>query len=137
MLQGAENLLDLEKKKFMLVEGEKIYLNGCDQNLKYLFKILADETIPFEKKEKAAHSIFTKYLNLKAEFGRRNFVLCIVFILYILSFQNPSSFFVLMRSLIKAIREGRISKKIGRLIVRKLRKKGILIDPELADIVAS
>ena len=43
----------------------------------------------------------------------------------------------MMKSLIKAIREGRITKQMARLIVRRLRKKGIPIDPELAEIVAS
>ena len=132
-----QNLPHLEKKKFIMVGGEKIYLDQCDQNLKYLFKILEDETIPFEEKEKAAHSILTKYLNLKTPFGRRNFVLCIVFILYILATNHHSSFYIMMRNLIKAIREGKISKAMARFIVRRLKKKGILIDPELADIVAS
>jgi hypothetical protein len=42
-----------------------------------------------------------------------------------------------MKSLIKAIREGKITKSMARLIIRKLRKKGVPIDPELAEIVAS
>ena len=132
-----QNLPHLEKKKFILVDGEKIYFDQCDQNLKYLFKILEDETIPFEEKKKIAHSVLVKYLNLKTQSGRRNFVLCIVFVIYTLSIQNPSSFYIMMQSLIKAIREGKISRGIGRLIVRRLRKRGILIDPELAEIVAS
>ena len=89
------------------------------------------------KKKKIAHSVLVKYLNLKTQSGRRNFVLCIVFIIYTLSIQNPSSFYIMMQSLIKAIREGKISRVIGRLIVRRLRKRGILIDSELAEIVAS
>ena len=128
---------DLEKKKFILVGGEKIYLEQCDQNLKYLFDILEDETIPFEKREEIAHSILTKYLNLKTPFGRRNFVLCITFMTYILFTKRHSSFYLMMKSLIKAIREGRITKQMARLIVRRLRKKGLPIDPELAEIVAS
>ena len=79
-----QNLPELEKKKFMMVGGEKIYLDQCDQNLKYLFDILEDETILFEERKEIAHSVLTKYLNLKTAFGRRNFVLCIVFISYIL-----------------------------------------------------
>ena len=43
----------------------------------------------------------------------------------------------MMRSLIKAIREGKIAKPMARSIVRKLRKKGVPIDPELAELVAS
>ena len=131
-----QNLPDLEKNKFILVGGEKIYLDQCDQNLKYLFDILKDETIPFEERKEIAHSVLTKYLNLKTPFGRRNFVLCMIFIIYILFNNRHSSFYLMMRSLIKAIREGKITKSMARLIVRKLRKKGVPIDPELAEIVA-
>lgn len=132
-----QNLPDLEKKKFILVDGEKMYFDQCDQNLEYLFKILEDETIPFEEKEKVARSILTKYLNLKTTNGRINFALCLVFVLWILSIQNPSSFYILLKNLIKAIKEGRISKEIGRLIVRRLQKKGVPIDPELLEVVSS
>jgi len=132
-----QNLPHLEKKKCILVGGEKIYLDQCDQNLEYLFKILEDETIPFEEKEKVARLILTKYLNLKTMNGRIAFVLCIVFVLYILSIQNPSGFYILLKNLIKAIKEGRISKAIGRSIVRRLQKKSIAIDPELLEVVSS
>ena len=132
-----QNLPHLEKKKFILVGGEKIYIDQCDRNLKYLFKILEDETIPFEEKEKVARSILTKYLDLKTMNGRITFVLCLVFVLYILSIQNPSGFYILLKNLIKAIKEGKISKAIGRAIVRRLEKKGIVIDPELLEVVSS
>jgi len=132
-----QNLPHLEKNKFILVGGEKIYLNQCDQNFEYLFKILEDKTIPFEEKEKVARSILTKYLNLKTSKGRMNFVLCIVFVLYILSIQNSASFYILLKNLIKAIKEGRISKAIGRVIVRRLQRKGIPVDPELLEAVSS
>ena len=133
----SQNLPDLEKKKFILVGGEKIYLDECDPNLKYLFDILEDETIPFQERKEIAHSILTKYLNLKTPFGRRNFALCIIFIIYMLFTKRYSSFYIMMKSLVKAIREGKITKSMARLIVRKLRKKGVPIDPELAEIVAS
>lgn len=129
--------IQITKKKFILVAGEKIYLDPCKQNLKYLFKVLEDKGIPFEEKEKITRSIFSKYLNLKTMNGRVTFVLCIVLILYILSIQNQSGFIILLKNLIRAIREGKISKAIGRAIVRRLQKKGVDIDPELLDIVNS
>lgn len=131
-----QNLPHLEKKKFILVNGEKIHLDQCDQSLEYLFKILEDDTIPFEEKKKVARSILTKYLDLKTINGRISFVLCIVFVLYILSMQNQSGFYILLKNLIQAIKEGRISKAIGRSIVRRLQKKGIVIDPELLEVVS-
>lgn len=132
-----QNLPDLEKKKFLLIDGEKLYLDQCDPTMEYLFKILEDETIPFEERKMLAYSILTKYLNLKTQSGRRNFTLCIVLIFQILSSQNRSSFYIMMQNLITAIREGQISKGIGRLIVRRLRKKNIVIAPELIEVVAS
>ena len=132
-----QNLSHLEKNKFILVKGRQIYLDQCDQNLKYLFDILEDETIPFEDRKKIAHSILTKYLNLKTPFGRRNFVLCIVLIIYVLSTNCHSSFYIMIRNLIESIREGIITKPMARLIVRKLRKKGVPIDPELIELVNS
>ena len=46
---APQNLSYLDKKKFILVKGERIYLDQCDQNLKYLFEMLEDETIPDRK----------------------------------------------------------------------------------------
>lgn len=132
-----QNLSHLEKKKFILVEERKMSFDQVDQNLKYLFDILEDETIPFEERKEVADSVLTKYLNLKTPSGRRNFMLCIVFIISILFTNHRSSFYLMMRSLIKAIREGKITKPMARFIVRKLRKKGVPIDPELTELVAS
>ena len=132
-----QNLPDLEKKKYILVGEEKIYLDQCDQNLKYLFKILEDEKIPFKEKEQQARAILTEYLNLKTMTGRITFVLCIVLILSILFNQNPSGFYILLKNLIKAIKDGKISKALGRALVRRLQKKGIPVDPELLEVVNS
>ena len=67
-----------------------------------------------------ARSVLTKYLYLKAMNGRIAFVLCIDFVLYILSIQNQASHYIILKNLIKIIKEKRILKAIGRSIVRKL-----------------
>lgn len=132
------NLPHLDKKKFVMTGGESLFLDQCDQNLQYLFNILQNEEIPYEEKEKVAHSILTKFLNLKTASGRRNFVLCIVFLLYIFATTNHSALYIMMKNLIKAIREGKIPVPMARLIIiRKLKKRGVPIDPELAELVAS
>lgn len=41
----------------------------------------------------------------------------------------------IQRNLIKAIKEGKISKVVGRGIIRKLRKKGLPVDPQLLEVV--
>lgn len=132
-----QNLPHLEKRKFILVGGEKIYLDYCNQNLKYLFKILEDDNIPFEEKERVARSILTKYLNLQTMTGRVNFVICIGFIFYILFNTNTAGFYLLLQNLIKAIKEGKISKAVGRAIVRRLQKRGVVLDPELLEVLSS
>ena len=48
----------------------KIYLDQCDSGLKYLFNILENENIPFQEREKVAHSILTEYLNVKTSYFR-------------------------------------------------------------------
>lgn len=132
-----QNLPELERKKFILVDGEKVYLDLCDQNIEYLFAVLKDPTLAYEEKEKLARSILTKCLNLKTMNDRVNFVLCIVFMLYIFSTQDMSSYYIILKNLIKAIREGKISKVVGRAIIMKLRKRGLLIDPELLEVAYS
>ena len=133
-----QNLPHLNRKKFsIIVDGQELILDQCDQNLKYLFKILEDNEIPLEEKRKVARSVINKYLNLTTVMGRCNFVICIVSILYILSNNDYSSFYIMMKNLIAAIRSGKISKAMGRLIVRRLKKKNVLIDPELLDLISS
>jgi hypothetical protein len=81
---SIHNLLELERKKFILVDGKKIYLDQCDQNIKYLVIFLSDETLSFKEKR----SILTKYLNLNTADDRVTFVICIIFILYVFSTKN-------------------------------------------------
>ena len=125
------------EKLFVLVDGEKIYLDKCDQPLKYLFSILDDESIPFEERRKAAHSILTKRLSINTQSGRRNLALCLTFIIYILFKNKTSSFYIIMKGLIEAVREGKITKQVARIIVRRLKRKGVPVDPELIELVAS
>ena len=124
-------------KRFILVDGKKIYLDRCDQNLQYLIKVLQDENIPFQEKEQVAKSVLKTHLNLKTTKGRTNFVLCMVILLSFFSISNPSAFYIMIKNLIASIKAGKISKAIGRLIVRRLKKKGIPIDPDLIDVVSS
>jgi hypothetical protein len=130
-----QNLPELEKQRFILVDGEKIHLDPCDQNIQYLFMILKDPTLPFEQKEKLTRSILSEYLNLNTVDGRVNFVICIVSILYTVSTHSPSSYFLILKNLIEAIKGGKIPKVVARAIARKLKKRGLPIDPELLDLI--
>jgi hypothetical protein len=97
--------------------------------------VLRDSTLPFEEKEKLTRAILTKYLNLRTADGRVNFVFCIVFILYVFSTESPSSYYFLLKNLIKSIKEDRIPKVVGRAIIRRLKKRRLFIDPELLEII--
>ena len=130
-------MVQIPHETFVLVDGEKIYLDECDKPLEYLFSILDDESIPFEERRKAAHSILTKHLSINTRSGRRNLALCLIFIIYILFKNKTSSFYLIMKGLIEAVREGKITKRVARIIVRRLKRKGVPIDPELIELVAS
>ena len=130
-------MVQIPHETFVLVDGEKIYLDECDKPLEYLFSILDDESIPFEERRKAAHSILTKRLSINTQSGRRNLALCLTFIIYILFKNKTSSFYIIMKGLIEAVREGKITKRVARIIVRRLKRKGVPIDPELIELVAS
>lgn len=95
-----QNLPKLERNRFILINGEKIYLDQCDQNIEYLFKILNDPLLPFEEKKELTGSILTKYLGLKTEGKRVGFILCVISILYMFSTNNMSGYFLIMKNLI-------------------------------------
>jgi hypothetical protein len=134
---SPQHWLESERKRFSLVEGGNIDLDQCDPSLEYLFTILKDTTLPFEEKKKLTRSILTNYLNLKTHAGRVRFVLCMISILLLLATQDISSYYILLQNLLQAIREGRIPKVLARAIVKKLRKKGFLVDPELLEVINS
>jgi hypothetical protein len=131
------NLPHLEKGKCILVDGEKIYFDQCHQSVRYLFLILSDPNVPYIEKENVSRKVLKQSLNIGTHDGRVNFVLCISIMLYIFSSQDPANYYVILQDLIKAIRDGRISKLIGRAILKRLIRKGIPIDPDLIDAINS
>lgn len=119
------------KKDFTLVDGKELSLDSCDQTFEYLFKILNNKEIPFEDKKNLSIKILMNNVDLKTRAGRIRFVLCIISILHIFSITDISSYFLLIQSLINALKNGKISKRLARLILRKLTRSGISVDPEL------
>lgn len=102
----------------------------------YLFDILETNDIPFEEKERAADEILTKFIDMGSHDSRVSFAICIVTILILFALtKNPTAFYILVKKLVKAIREGRISKAVGRYIFRRLKKEGFPVDSELIDLV--
>ena len=98
------------EKGFILVD-DKDKLDKCDRTFEYMFNVLTNKEIPFEYK--------------------KGFVFCIISILHIFAINDISSYFILIQNLIKAIKNGKISKRLARLIVRRLLRLNIALDPEL------
>lgn len=114
-------------------------LYPCEEvnELGYLFYVLKNSEISFEEKERITHIILTKFLNLSTEEGRRNFLLCLLAILCTLAIYNHAGYHILLKMLLEAIREGKIPKQLVRWIIRNLKRKGLLLNPELLDIAYS
>ena len=132
VIEGAlpQNLLD--KKSFIQVNGEKVYLENCENGFKYMFSILMDKELPYNEKKELVTYIFRVNLDKSKPL---KLVLCLIPMLLILATQNPASYFLVIKNLIQAIKEGKISKRVARIIVRRLLKEGKMVDPELLDII--
>lgn len=122
-------------KKFIIIDGEKIWLDQCDQNLEYLFKVLNDKNISIQEKNDQCLKILMNYLNLNTHRGRLNFIICLLSLLRILSIVDFTSYHILIGNLIKALKAGKLPKKLVRLILRKLLRQKIPVDPELLELV--
>ena len=69
---------------------------------------------------------------------RVHFVLCIVNLLQMLSIQSDSAnYYLMIGNLIQAIKEGKISKQVARLILRLLKERKIIISPEFINLIDS
>jgi len=74
--------------------------------------MLQNEKLSPDTKQELADSILTKNTNLNTDAKRVAFVVCLLLIIYKLTTQeySASSIYVLMKSLIKALKEGKIPK---------------------------
>ena len=124
------------KKGFILVDGKKISLDKCDQTFEYLFNVLTNKEIPFEYKKELSFKILMDHVDLQTTAGRLRFAFCIISILHIFAINDISSYFILIQNLIKAIKNGKISKRLARLIIRRLLRLNIAVDPELIQVAA-
>lgn len=102
-----------------------------DTNMRYLLKILSDKDISVDHKITQAKLMIKNHTNLTTREGKIGFVLVMVSLLSILYLTNTAGFFALLQSLIEAIKDGRVSKRLSRIIIRRLKNLGIDFDPEL------
>ena len=127
----------LERDNFILLDGEKIYIDQCDNTLRYLFKVLQDDGIPYEERKQITERLLTQMLDLRTTKGKVNFIICILLIISVLYTQDTPNFVMLLQNLVQAIKEGRISRSVARVIIRRMRKAGYPIDPELIEAAYS
>lgn len=98
--------------------------------------MLTNKEIPFEYKKELSFKILMDHVDLQTTPRRLRVVFCIIFILHIFATSDISSYFILMQNLIKAIKNGKISKRLARLIIRRLLRLNILVDPDLIEVAA-
>lgn len=113
---------------------KKISLDKCNRTFEYLFNVLTDKEIPFEYEKELSFKILMNHIDLETTTGRLRFVFCIISILHIFAINDISSYFIVIQNLIRAIKNGKISKRLARLIIRRLLKLNIAVDPELIEV---
>lgn len=123
----------MDLKNLKVIDGEGVYFTACknDPSLKFMLEALLNSEIPYSEKQRIVAYAFQKL----TESDALAFILCLIPILLLLAISSPSSYILLLQSLIQAIKEGKISKRIARILVRRLIKKGKMVDPELLDLV--
>jgi hypothetical protein len=109
--------------------------NQCGNTFHYLFQLLLNDKVPYEIKMKEAIKII-RTLDWRSASATLT-IGCIVIMLAVLFALQSPGFYILIKAIIKAIREGKISRQVARLLIRKLMRnyKEIPIDPDLLIIL--
>lgn len=128
---------DAEKKRSIVIDIAKDKI--IDEKWTYLFEFLSSPTIEYDTKVKKANEMLQQNLDLSTKLGKIRFIFIILFILFGLRRLGPENngFIALMESLLEALRSGKLSKKLARLIIRRLRRRNIPIDSEFIDLASS
>ena len=124
---------NLDSTSLVALDNGLLNLDSCENSLEYLYLVLNEKSIPLGDKKKLAFKVLTNHIDLKSHNGRLKFVLCMVSIFLVLYSTKVGSFYLLMEKLLEAVRKGKISKAMARVIIRRLRRKGIPVDPELIE----
>lgn len=123
----------LDLKTYSTVDGIDFGLETCDDSFKYLKELLMDNQLPFEEKRKRIEYAFGR-MELD-EFKGNLFISCMMSMLILLLGGNPAAYRLVIESLLEYIKTGRISKAVARMIVKRLKRKGQYVDPELLDLL--
>lgn len=110
----------------------------CQIRLLYEHLLMSSQTVSDEEKVSAADRVFSFYQGFTQDQEKEKItcLVCIIAMLASLAVSNPGGYAILLKKLLEAIRNGKISKAIARLIVRRLRRKGVPVSGEILDAIA-
>jgi hypothetical protein len=109
-------------------------LGECNYDFKYLFKVLLNKNIPYPERKKKALRILKQQLNSGTTESLIRFLACVVpMVMLFIDLGDETSLFIMMQNLLEALKEGKLSKKAARILIRRLLQKGVLVDPELIE----
>ena len=113
-------------------------LGECNHDFKYLVSVLSDKEIPYHDRRKKALMILNQQLNSKTLVSLVHFLTCIVSILMIFTLLgDTTNLFLMMQNLLQLLKDGKVSKRVVRILIRKLIREGVPIDPELIEAVSN
>nr|WPV76401.1 hypothetical protein [Naviculales sp.] len=112
-------------------------LAECNYDSKYMVNILSNKEIPYSDRQKKALIILKQQLNSATTESLIRFLACVIAIIVLFTvLGDNTSVFLMMQNLLEALREGKISKRVARILIRKLLRKGVPVDPELIEAAA-
>lgn len=113
-------------------------LSECEPGWTFILEVLLNKDLPYSVREEKVKSFFRHQLSFQTKGDLVRFVACIVAIIVLfVGLGDTSSSFIVMQNLLEALKRGKISREVAKIIVRRLKRKGILIDPELLEAVAN
>jgi len=125
---------DWEKGRIIEINS----LGECNYDFKSLVSILSDKEIPYYDRQKKALIILKQQFDSGTTESLVRFITCVVSILVLFTvLGDTTSIFLMMQNLLEALREGKILKRVARILIRKLLRKGVPIDTELIEAAAN
>ena len=127
--------LDSEMKRFIIIENDEIKINidTCGNDFAYLWTMLSLENLKYERREDIT-KVTLENVDYKLSPKLRHTIACLINLMFLL--KDSSSLAIIIESLIKAIKEGRLSKNIARYILRLLLRRGVPVDRRLIEAAA-
>lgn len=112
-------------------------LSGCESSWKFILEVLLNKDLPYSVREEKVKILVRQSCSFQTKADLVRFMACMVGIILLLgSLKEESGIFILMQSLLDAVKQGKISKRIARRIIRRLMRKNVLVDIELLEGVA-